>query len=331
MRVPWTPGSCVAVAVALACSSCTDVMLARYRDDGFVSSYEYKLGEKYVEAGGLRLCYQEFGQGEPVIILPGLGTSIDFWQLNIPVLAEHFHVLAVDLPGFGKSEKPDASYDLTWITEQIIAFMDAKHIERADFIGGSMGGHLALLLALYYPERVDRVVIMGSSGMWPQPGPILDLALKTLWNQWLVTDFVRSQWPRIYWSLSNRRPPMTYVLFEYQMALRADRQRFAPEGRACTRALRSIFYHSCRAMLGEIRAPVLLVWGQDDSIHPVESAEYFADHLPHARLVVVPGSSHEVMIDDPELFNRQVTAFLQQADERRDDVARVCSELTTSK
>jgi pimeloyl-ACP methyl ester carboxylesterase len=294
------------VALALASTSCTDLLLARYRNEALLADYKYRLGEEYLEADGIRFCYQEHGQGEPLVILPGLGTSIDFWQLNVPTLAEHFHVFAVDLPGFGKSDKPDVSYDLMWLTDQVLAFMDAKHIERADFIGGSMGGHIALLLALHHPERVDRLVIMGSSGTW---------------NQWLVADHLRRMWPHIYWSLTNRRPPMTHALFDYQMALRADGRRFAREGRACARALRSIFYHSCRHQLQEIQAPVLLIWGEDDPIHPLKSAEYFATHLPHARLVLVPGAAHEVMIDDPELFNDEVIAFLRAPGNCRHRVA----------
>ena len=228
---------CLAAVLALSCTSCTDLLLARYRDDALLARHTYRLGQEYLDLGDLTLCYQEVGQGDPVIILPGLGTSIDFWQLNVPSLAEHFHVLAMDLPGFGKSDKPDASYDLLWLSRQVLAFMDAKQIERAHFIGGSMGGHLGLLLALHHPDRVGKLVIMGSSGMWPHPGGLADLALKTLWSEWLVADHLRRAWPDIYWKLSRRQPPITHDLFRYQMAVRADSRRYAPEGRAAARAL----------------------------------------------------------------------------------------------
>ena len=69
------------------------------------------------------------------------------------MLAERFHVVAVDPPGFGKSDKPNNSYDLVWICDRVIAFLKAKGIDRASFIGGSMGGHLAMLIALKNPER----------------------------------------------------------------------------------------------------------------------------------------------------------------------------------
>jgi 4,5:9,10-diseco-3-hydroxy-5,9,17-trioxoandrosta-1(10),2-diene-4-oate hydrolase len=261
---------------------------------------------------GLKLCYQEKGQGEPVLILPGLGTSIDFWQLVIPSIAQKYHVVAVDLPGFGKSDKPDAAYDLLWISERIRAFMDAKGLARASIIGGSLGGHLALLLALDHPERVAKLVLMGSSGTWPRPGPLLDLALKSLWNDAIVTDHLRRAWPDIFAKMSESRTPLTQTLLRYQMAIRANAKRFAPEGRAASRALRSIFYSSCRDRLPEVAVPVLLIWGEADQIHPPAEGVYFRKHLPDSRLVGVPGSRHEVMIDQPAVFIQAVLAFLER-------------------
>src|SRR5437773_2122615 len=78
---------CVALILVVAAGGlgCTEARLRPYRDDRIVEAYRYALGERYAEVDGLRLCYQEFGQGDMVLILPGLGTSIDFWQLNIPV------------------------------------------------------------------------------------------------------------------------------------------------------------------------------------------------------------------------------------------------------
>ncbi|UCG33544.1 MAG: alpha/beta hydrolase, partial [Phycisphaerales bacterium] len=243
--------------------------------------------------------------------LPGLGTSVDFWQLNIPEIAEHFHVVAVDLPGFGKSSKPEVAYELSWIAERILAFMDAKGVERASIIGGSMGGHLGLLLALDHPGRVDKLVLMGSSGIWPRPGVLMDLALRTLWNDAIVTDHVRRNWPGIFKKMFKYQTPVTEGLFRYQMAVRAVGDHFRSEGRACSRALRSIFYNSCRDRLSDIHQPVLLIWGELDHVHPPEDAALFRERLPQSRLVVVPDAAHEVMVDQPDVFNHLVIRFLQ--------------------
>jgi len=105
--------------------------------------------------------------------------------------------------------------------------------------------------------------------------------------------------------------PLTRSLFQYQMALRADEHRFASEGRAASRALKSIFYSSCRDRLADLHVPVLLLWGECDVIHGPDHARYFHAHLPDARLRIVPRAAHEVMIDQPATFNQTVLAFHQ--------------------
>lgn len=292
-------------------SGCTDVVLWRYRDDELLATQTYALGERYAEIKGLRYCYQDYGQGDPVIILPGLGTSIDFWQLNIPVLAQEHRVLALDLPGFGKSAKPDVTYDLRWINDRVCEFMDAQGVPRASFIGGSMGGQLAMLMALDHPERVDKLVLMGSSGNWPDPGLFVNFALSVLWSEIVVGDFLRWSWPELYPKLFQEQTDVVRRIFRYQMAERADGVRFAPTGRAAARALKSIFYRQFRGRLDEVQRPVLLIWGAHDPVHPYEGAIGFRQKLTDARLVVVPDASHEVMLDQPAQFNNLVLRFLR--------------------
>jgi len=298
-------------AVGLSCASCGNIRLAGYRDDALLKSYTYALGENYLDVGGIKYCYQEMGQGETVLILPGLGTNIDFWQKNIPVLATQYHVVAFDPPGFGKSDKPDASYELSWIVDRVVDFMDAKGIDRAAVIGGSMGGHLGLILALKHPERVSKLVLMGSVGDWKPPTGLIDFALKHFWSESLCIAVVRKRWPEIYAKMFKYRTPAVEHIFCYQMALRANYSAYAAKGRTFSRALHSIFYSSVRDRLGEITCPVLLVWGQEDAIHPVAAGEYFRDHLKDTKLVVVSDSAHEVMVDQSAVFNDHVLAFLQ--------------------
>lgn len=297
--------------MAILCASCGDIRLAGYHDAAFLKSYTYTLGEKYLNVGGIKYCYQEMGQGEKVLILPGLGTNIDFWQENIPVLAAQYHVVAFDLPGCGKSDKPDASYELSWIVDRVVDFMDAKGLDRTAIVGGSLGGHLGLMLALKHPERVSKLVLMGSVGDWAPPTGLVDFALKNLWNEALCIDVLRERWPEFYAKMFKYRTPPVERIFRYQMALRANHSAYAAEGRTFSRALRSIFYSSVRDRLGEITCPVLLVWGQEDTIHPPAAGKYFRDHLKDARLVIVPDSGHEVMVDQAAVFNDLLLQFLR--------------------
>lgn len=304
-------GLCIGLAAVFLSASCTDLQLRKYRNDELLRDHHYTLGEKYVAVEGSRICYQEMGSGsETVLILPGLCTSIDFWQLTIPELAKHFRVVAVDPPGFGKSDKPEASYELKWIAERIVAFMDAKGITRAHLMGASLGGQFALMLAMDHPQRVGKLVLMGSCGSWPPPGPIIDAGIRLFWNDAVATDHMRRNWPKIFRDITGSDGPIVRGLLEYQMALRASGKEYAAEGRASSRALRSIFYTNLRPRLSEVRQPVLLVWGEKDKIHLLSEACYFRGHLPDARLVILPNEKHQVILEQPDVFNRLAMAFL---------------------
>jgi 2-hydroxymuconate-semialdehyde hydrolase/2-hydroxy-6-oxo-octa-2,4-dienoate hydrolase len=196
------------------------------------------------------------------------------------------------------------------MVDHILAFMDAKGLDRATVIGGSMGGHLAMIMALEHPERVSGLVIMGSVGDWPPPTGMIDFALKNLWSEPICANVGRERWPEIYAKFFKHPTPMTDRIFRYQMALRANGDAYEAEGRTFSRALHSIFYSSVRDRVGEIACPVLLIWGQEDDIHPSAAGEFFHDHIPNSKLVIVPDAAHEVMVDQPEVFNGQVLELL---------------------
>lgn len=293
-------------------SCCTDLRLLSYRDDAVVEQYHYALGEQYITVGDLTLCYQQRGEGEPVLILPGLATSIDYWQFNIPALAESHRVVALDLPGLGKSDKPAAAgYEMSWLVERIVDFMDAKGIRRTTVIGGSAGGHLALMLALAHPERVSKLVLVGTVGNWDPMTPLQDLAIRCFWTDAAAVHLLRVGWPMILGWLFEQPTEFSGQIRRYDMALRADRARYTPYGRATGRTMKSLLYSTCRDRLGEIKCPVLLVYGEHDHIHRGDNLEkHYREHLADMRLVLVPHAAHAVMVDQPEAFNRLVLEFL---------------------
>jgi pimeloyl-ACP methyl ester carboxylesterase len=206
--------------------------------------------------------------------------------------------------------------------------MDAKGIDRATLMGGSLGGHLAVLVALQQPARVDRLILMGACGAWPPPGILALIGLNTLWQDPIVVDHLRRKWPSIYRRIVSSQDPVAQRLFRYQMAVRADRKQYWAEGRAASRALKSIFYHSCRPGIPSVRQPTLLVWGENDRIHLLSEGLYYRQHLPDARLVVVPNSAHEVILDQPAAMVDLVLRFMTGGTEAIQDSPEVLASLT---
>ena len=122
----------------------------------------------YVDAGGIKTNYLEAGAGPPVVLVHGSGpgvTAYANWRLTIPDLAPHFRVLAPDMAGFGFSDKPDVVANMARWVGQLTGFLDALGIERASVVGNSFGGGIGIRLAVDHPDRVDRLVLMGSVGI----------------------------------------------------------------------------------------------------------------------------------------------------------------------
>ncbi|MCX6431465.1 MAG: alpha/beta fold hydrolase, partial [Actinobacteria bacterium] len=122
-----------------------------------------------IDAGGIATNVHVSGSGDPVLLLHGSGPGVTAWanwRLTIPVLAEDFTVIAPDIVGFGYTDRPDGvTYDLETWTAHAIGVLDALGIDRAHVVGNSFGGALALSLAIRHPERVSRLVLMGSVGV----------------------------------------------------------------------------------------------------------------------------------------------------------------------
>jgi len=275
-----------------------------------IEEYRYELGEQYIDIGGMRLCYQEYGSGETIVMLPGLGSNIDLWSDTIAILAGQYHVLAVDPPGFGKSDKPDGTYEITWMAERIVDFLDAKSVARATIVGQSMGAHLAVIIADRHPERVDKLVLEGSIANWPPTGFLLAGGFQLFWSDAIFVDHLRRNWPSIMSKLSAHDSPKREAVLRYQMAMRADLPRYQPEGVSSSRTLKSILLTSLRSNLADICIPVLLIWGVEDRIHSVSNGRELRRLLPDSRLVVIPDAGHGAMMDQPGEFSRLVQRFI---------------------
>jgi pimeloyl-ACP methyl ester carboxylesterase len=241
----------------------------------------------------------ERGEGEPVLFLHGLMGRMDDWDASLDHLAEVCRPIAPTLPIFDPGLR-ETSID--GLVAHVTRFMDALEIPQAVVGGNSLGGHVALTLALAHPERVSGLVLTGSSGLFersftrgvphrPTSAYVREKMEEVFFDSTLVTPE---------WVESVRR-----TVNEPVTALRV--LRFA---RAAKR-------HNIEDRLGEIQAPALIVWGMDDRITPPEVGERFHAAIPGAQLVFLPRCGHAPMIEQPEAFNVVVRAWLDATRARR--------------
>ncbi len=136
----------------------------------------------YAETNGISLYYEEYGEGHPLVLIHGLGSSLESWSVQVPIYSQHFRVIVYDNRGSGRSEKPDYPYTMEQMADDAVGLMDFLGIEKAHFAGKSMGGMISQWIGIKHPTRVNKLVIGCSSAHRDEVG---DLLLKTARN---ITD-----------------------------------------------------------------------------------------------------------------------------------------------
>jgi pimeloyl-ACP methyl ester carboxylesterase len=238
---------------------------------------------RYVEAGGYRLHYFEVspsaGAGTPLVLVHGLGARGEDWAAMMAPLAAHgFHVYVPDLLGYGRSAKPDVDYSIALQEQTVARFMQAVHVPRADVGGWSMGGWVAMKLAVEHPEMVDRLAIYDSAGVY---------------------------FPATF--DANLFTPTDVAGLNRLMAMLTPRPIKMPEfaANAAVRKLRRNAWVIDRSMVSmtsgqdlmdfqlyRISQPMLIVWGAQDDLIPLAAGEKIHREVPQSVLDVVDGCGH---------------------------------------
>jgi pimeloyl-ACP methyl ester carboxylesterase len=250
------------------------------------------------------------GTGSPVVLIHGFGSSIYTWKGVIPALAARHDTIALDLPGFGESDRP-AGLSLDDLPRAVLGLMDRLGIERAALVGNSMGGATAAIVAATAPERVSRLVLLDAAGfnMEPEARPLM-VRLTTSWaapvlgllpgKRLLVERSLRQVFhddalvtqERVSEYLAPARRPGTFAaLRSLGASLDAGRSRVAE-------------------VLGDITAPTLVVWGDDDRWIPLAHADRFVAGIAGARKLVIPACGHMPQEEKPAEVARLLLEFL---------------------
>ncbi|MDB4965570.1 MAG: hypothetical protein JWN44_1259 [Myxococcales bacterium] len=260
-----------------------------------------------------RVFVHQQGRGEPLLLIHGWMMSHWYFRPIIDALSADYEIFALDLPGFGESDRPapDAfAYDLGAYADIVDAVMGELGLARADVIGASMGGGVALTLAARHPDRVQRLVL-AASAVYPPPLRALDarLALTPVLGPLVFRHlFGRRDFARGCRSFSVRDGRcLDDEWIDYFWA-RLNRAGGLDAAYACMRTLTSMSENN--ADPGRVRAPTLLVWGDEDRLVPLAHGKRLARAIAGARLEIVPAAGHMPFIERPAEFLRVVRPFL---------------------
>lgn len=270
---------------------------------------------KFASCNGFRTRCLEEGNGPPVVLLHGIGHSADLFYRNIDVLAEQHRVIAPDLPGHGFSDRiplggraPQAV-----IVEHLWSLLDQLSGEPYSLVGSSYGGLIAALMTLSRPQRVNRLIIVGSGGTFQEAAEQKAALLQILENARgaMSTPSLQSCRARLGNICADPSSVAEEILLAQLTAYALD-DRFEAFKEILAGYIASLDSHEDRALsrLELIHAPTLLITGRNDIRATVESHKRGSQRIPKARLVVFENCGHLPYMEHPQKFNDEAMAFL---------------------
>jgi pimeloyl-ACP methyl ester carboxylesterase len=270
----------------------------------------YKAGfrRKAVQVGDHRIMYSEGGQGEPVLLLHGFGASADSWNRMGALLTKKHRVIAPDLPGWGQSTRIDsASYAYPQQVERLHQLVTRLELKRFHLLGHSMGGFLASAYAARFPEEVMTLGLLAPHGVTePQPS---ELALSVAaGDNWLVARSA-PEFDRLLDKVFARRPYLPKSVFKLLAA-------HAIRGSAKSAKIFAEMQTNDPALserLGQITAPALVIWGDQDRVLHVSCGEVFRQGIKNSELLVLPGIGHMPLVESARECTRAWMAFVEES------------------
>ncbi|MFY9910896.1 MAG: alpha/beta fold hydrolase [Candidatus Sulfotelmatobacter sp.] len=256
----------------------------------------------FVENEGAKLYWDEQGQGEPVLLIMGLGYSSALWHRARPVLSQRFRTVALDNRGVGLSDVLPGPYSISTMASDAAAVLDAADISSAHVFGVSMGGMIAQEFALQYPARTRSLIL----GCTSAGGPTAVRADRKVTDILMIRGMTLEQareaiLPYIYDAATPRE--------KIEEDLRLRRSCF-PSLQGFTAQLQAILAWEGYSRIAQIAAPTLVIHGKLDALVPPGNGQLIANRIPGARLVLLDHASHLFLTDQTQLSGKAIVEFL---------------------
>jgi len=265
----------------------------------------------YLQTPSVKLFYEEMGSGsETIVFSHGLLWSHKMFRAQMEHLSDRYRVIAYDHRGQGQSEVTSNGYDMDTLTEDAVALLDGLGVERCHFAGLSMGGFVAMRMAIRYPKRIQSLILLETSA---QAEPRENVPRYRLLNTIV----------RIFGTGAVKKPVMkimfgeSFLQDESRQELRQQWGReLTSNKRSITRAVQGVIDRAAvpADQLATIKCPTLIIVGEEDVATVPDKAEYMARHIPEAELVRIPRAGHTSTVEEPQLINQALALFLRLAD-----------------
>lgn len=271
------------------------------------------LKHDHVTVRGTRIHYVSSGQGHPVLLLHGFPQTWHCWREVLPALSKHFRVIAPDLKGYGDSDKPRGPYHLQALSEEWGEFMNALDIDRFDLVGHDWGGIIGWKMALDYPGRLRRLVILNAPfRRWRMKAYVFFFMIPFLpdwifrrWNDAVIEEVFQ----RACYDPERGVGAESMRLYKEAFARPGAHRAALAYYRAIWRGLRTARADWDR----QVEVPTLVLWGVADAALPIENTFGLEKHVRDLQIHYVPRAGHFVMEEQPEIVTAQMLKFLREA------------------
>ncbi len=283
---------------------------------------DWRARQRWVEVDGSPVNVIELGPErddqatQPLVFVHGLSGSWPNWLEQLAAFAAEHRVITLDLPGFGHSPMPPQRISISGYARILERLLDRLGVDAAALVGNSLGGFVAAELAIAFPQRVERLVLVSAAGLSTHDhrGSIRVLpALRRLERVLIATGAWTASKSDTVVRRARLRDAALGVVVRHpdrlDAALAAEQVRGAGKP-GFIQGLEAVLEYEIRERLGEIACPTLIVWGERDRLISVRDADVFAELIPNSRKVVFGDTGHMAMLERPETFNALLEEFL---------------------
>jgi len=258
-----------------------------------------------IKVRDIDIFYSTCGEGEPLILLAGLGSDHTFWTPIIEPLSKRFQTILIDNRGVGQSDSPDTEYTTLLMAEDIIGCMDALDLPKAHIMGHSIGGMISQHMAISFPDRVESLVLYSSFAKM-SPRSLLPMKFNgELFTRGIEPALVLRN--VVMWIHSNELLSSEDSITAAVKAMMESPHPQSPVG--FMRQLTACEHHDTRGLLEKIHAPTLIISGEDDIMSTRINADTLTSGIPGSRLIVIPEMGHCSHLERPELFLEALMPF----------------------
>jgi len=251
-----------------------------------------------VVINGIETNYITQGQGEAVLLLHGWGSSLEPYRRLIQLLSRKYFVIALDMPGFGGTQEPPRPFDVDDYVDFVLEFMQQFPVEKLSLVGHSFGGRVIIkMVNRQLPFAIDKIVLIDSAGIKPQPSK--------------KKSFRQTCYKLGKWFATRKLIAKLFPGFLEKLRRRFGSADYAAASPMMRQCLVKVVNEDLSHLLPGIKAPTLLVWGENDTATPLSDAKKMEADIPGAGLAVIKNAGHFSFVEQPVIFERIMASFFE--------------------